>query len=49
MGWRGQDNRDLEEERRWRELPLRDRYDWPGIAMVVVGLATIGALMWVFR
>lgn len=31
MGWRGQHNRDLEEERRWRELPLQERYDWTRI------------------
>ena len=49
MGWRGQDNRDLEEERRWRALPLRERYDWPGIVMVAAALTAVGALMWVFR
>lgn len=27
---------------------LRHRFDWRGIAMVVVGLAAIGAVMWVF-
>ena len=49
MGRRGQDNRDLEEERRWKALPLRRRHDWPGVAMVVAALAFVGALVWTFR
>lgn len=46
MGWRGQHNRDLEEERRWRELPLQERYDWTKIAMTIAILAAIGWLAW---
>jgi hypothetical protein len=39
MGWRGQDNRDRDEEREWRKLPLRERYDWPSPAVFVIFLA----------
>nr|CCD32114.1 Hypothetical protein SC2p1_01990 [Methylocystis sp. SC2] len=28
MGWRGQQNREDDEEARWRQLPFRERYNW---------------------
>lgn len=49
MGWRGQHNRDVDEEREWRSRPLRVRYDWTGIAIVVGMTGAIAALMWAFR
>jgi hypothetical protein len=45
MGWRGQHNRDLDEERQWRELPLRQRYDWWGVAIFVVGVLVVVVLI----
>jgi hypothetical protein len=46
MGWRGQDNRDRDEEREWRKLPLRERYDWPSMALFVVFLITFAYALW---
>ena len=45
MGWRGQDNRDRDEEKRWGELPVRERYDWPGIALTVLIIAITVAFL----
>jgi hypothetical protein len=38
MGWRGQHNRDCDEEREWRERHPR-RYDWLGIILFIVMLS----------
>jgi hypothetical protein len=46
MGWRGQDNRDREAEREWRKLPLRERYDWPSLALFVVFLIAFAYALW---
>jgi hypothetical protein len=46
MGWRGQYNRDCDEEREWRKLPLRERYDWPSIAFFVIFLVTFAYALW---
>jgi hypothetical protein len=42
MGWRGQHNRDEDAREEWKRLPLRERYDWRGIALTV---ALIGAAL----
>jgi hypothetical protein len=42
MGWRGQQNREDDARAEWAKLPLRERYDWRGIALTVA--LTIGAL-----
>lgn len=39
MGWQGQNNRDEADEAEWRKLPLRQRYDWPSVALFVIILA----------
>lgn len=46
MGWRGQDNRDQDEEQRWRRLPLRERYAWSRITAVVTALVVGATLVW---
>jgi hypothetical protein len=46
MGWRGQDNRDRDEEREWRKLQLRERYDWPSLALFVIFLAAFTYALW---
>ncbi len=46
MGWRGQDNRDRDAEREWRKLPLRERYDWPSMALFVIFLAAFTYALW---
>ncbi|MGZ9115424.1 MAG: hypothetical protein ACXW3V_00630 [Methylocystis sp.] len=46
MGWRGQDNRDRDEEREWRKLPLRERYDWPSLALFVIFLVVFAYALW---
>ncbi|WP_157096168.1 hypothetical protein [Methylosinus sp. R-45379] len=45
MGWQGQHHRDLDDERQWRELPLRQRYDWWGVAVFVVGVVAVVVLI----
>jgi hypothetical protein len=45
MGWRGQDNRDRDEEAAWRSLPLRERYAWRRIAVTLL----IGLLLLAWR
>ncbi len=42
MGCRGQYNRDRAAGEEWAKLPLRERYDWHGIA---VTLATVVAIV----
>lgn len=39
MGWRGQDNRDQDEAREWRERHPRRRYDWFSIILFIVMLS----------
>lgn len=39
MGWRGQHNRDCDEEREWREGHPRRRYDCFSIILFIVMLA----------
>ena len=45
MGWQGQHHRDIDEERRWRELPLRRRYNWWSVAIFVVGVVVVVLLI----
>ena len=33
FGWRGQHNREDDEREEWTKLPLRERYDWRGLAL----------------
>jgi hypothetical protein len=49
MGWRGQNNRDEDAERQRRALPLRERYDWQVIGVMLLGLALAGALHFFLR
>lgn len=39
MGWRAQQNREDDEERERRRLPLRERYDWGALAMLAAMVA----------
>lgn len=41
MGWRTDDAYDRAAREEWRKLPLRDRYQWDVIALVVVILAAV--------
>ena len=41
MGWRGQHNRDEDARQEWAKLPLRERYDWPGIALTLAIVVAI--------
>jgi hypothetical protein len=41
MGYRGQQNRDDDARAEWAKLPLRDRYDWRGVALTVAILAAV--------
>lgn len=45
MGYRGQQNRDDDARAEWARLPLRERYDWHGIALTVVLVAAIVAAL----
>lgn len=38
MGWRGQDNRDRDDEREWRERHPQRHYDWFGVILFIVML-----------
>ncbi len=49
MGWKGQDNRDLDAEREWRALPFRERYNWAFLAVMLAILGAIGAIALVFH
>ena len=53
MGYRGQQNRDDDEREEWRRLPLRERYDWRGmawtVALCVVAVSAIALLSRVLR
>lgn len=49
MGWRAQQSREDDEDRKWRSLPLRERYDWGAIATLVGTLAAALGLMTYWR
>ena len=41
MGWRGQHNREQDAREEWAKLPLRERYDWGGIALTLATLVVV--------
>ena len=49
MGYRGQQNRDDYARAEWARLPLRERYDWRGMALTVAMIAAIVALLYFVR
>lgn len=46
MGWQGQHNREETEDAERRKLPLRERYDWPSIALFVIFLGAFVYALW---
>ncbi|MBU6527711.1 hypothetical protein OGR47_12050 [Methylocystis sp. MJC1] len=47
MGWRAQQNREDDEQRQRRKLPLRERYDWSGLTILAAMLVTAaGAIIY---
>jgi hypothetical protein len=46
MGWRGQQNREDDERAEWAKLPLRERYDWLGLAFTVALTAALLSALW---
>lgn len=49
MGWRAQQNREDDDEREWRKLPLSERYDWPSIVLFAVFLGAFVYALLSFR
>jgi hypothetical protein len=41
MGWRGQNAYDMEEAKRLRSLPWRERYNWRNIGLVALVAAAL--------
>jgi endonuclease YncB( thermonuclease family) len=46
MGWRVGQAYEVATHERWRALPWRERYNWPGLAFLALSVAIVGALFW---
>jgi len=46
VGWRGQQNREDDARAEWAKLPLRERYDWRGLALTAALTAAILSTLW---
>ena len=47
MGWRGKHNREQDAREEWAKLPLRERYDWGGIALTLATLVVVALAVFV--
>jgi len=46
MGWRGQQNREDDARAEWAKLPLRERYDWRGMALTAALTPAMLSALW---